>query len=214
MRILKNNIIVSLCLLFSIGSIIVSCTKDAATKDTPDQLFRPVGFKPEINGNAVKFSWVPILGASYSLELSRDSFAFVQDLKVIPLDSLYEYTVVDLLSATRYSARIKAVSKDKSIKDSEYRQILFVTGIENIFFTPSTTDITANQVLLKWDNLKQVTQIVVSATGLLDIVVPLSASDLTDGKKLIGGLKNNTSYTFKIYNGTILRGTMDIKTLP
>ena len=214
MRILKYNIIVSVGLLCILVFLLVSCKNDTITIDTPDQLFRPVGLTTYINGNVVKFSWVPISGATYSLELSRDSFAFVQDLKVIPLAGVLEYTVEDLLSLTRYSARIKAISKDKSIKDSDYKQILFITGIENIFYNPSTIDIGSNQVLLKWNNLKQVSQIVGSATGVSDVIVLLSAPDIADGKKLIGGLIKNTSYTFKIYNGVILRGTVLVKTLP
>jgi len=215
MRILKYNIIVSVGLLCILFLFQVSCKNDTiAIEPPPDQLFRPVGLTTSINGNMVKFSWVPIAGATYSLELSRDSFAFVQDLKVIPLVGVLVYTVEDLLSLTRYSARIKAISIDKSIKDSDYKQILFVTGIENIFLTPSTIDIGSNQVLLKWNNLKQVTQIVGSATGVSDVIVPLSALDIADGKKLIGGMIKNTSYTFKIYNGTILRGTVVVKTLP
>jgi hypothetical protein len=214
MRILKYNIIVStglLCILFLFQ---VSCKNDTITIDTPDQLFRPVGLATSINGNVVKFSWVPISGATYSLELSRDSFAFVQDLKVIPLVGVLEYTVEDLLSLTRYSARIKAISIDKSIKDSDYKQILFVTGIENIFYIPSIADIGSNQIMLKWNSLKQVSQIIGSATGVSDVIVLLSAPDIADGKKQIGGLIKNTSYTFKIYNGTILRGTVVVKTLP
>ncbi len=215
MKMSKFKIRASLLLMLFLPFLIVSCEKSnsIAVDNTADQLFRPSSFIASVSGNSIGFSWVPIAGASYSLEYSKDSLLFTKELKVIPLDGVIIFSVGDLYSSTRYSARIKAVSKDKTIKDSEYKSITFVTAIENIFNTVPTADIGKNQILIKWNSLKTVSQLVVSATGVADVIVPLSDTDQTGGLKLVDNLKNNTSYTFKIYFGDMLRGTMVVKTL-
>ncbi len=207
----KYYIVRSLKLLcFSL--LFVSCKDEISTGDVPDQLFRPVVFNAVINGSIVSLSWQPIANASYALEFSRDSFLFKNEVQVFSLDSVSNTIIGDLWSNSRYSARIKAISKDLKIKNSEYNQITFVTGTENIFNAVLTADIGSNSVLLKWDSAKKVTSIVVTTTGVADITNTLSAADILSGQKLIAGLSAGVSYAFKIYNGEMLRGTITVKT--
>ena len=214
MQILKYKNIATVVLLLSLAVLSGSCKKETTASDIPDQLFRPIRFMASINGNVANISWVPIAGATYSLEVSKDSLLFSKELKVIPLDAMTFSTVGDLYSSTRYSARIKAISKDVSIKNSDYQSITFVTGVENIFYTVAVADIGKNQILLKWLTSKSVSQLVVSTAGVADVIIPLSSADLTAGQKLAVNLTNNTTYTFKIYFGDMLRGTVSAKTLP
>jgi hypothetical protein len=215
MKMSKFNIVGVLLLTFSISFLIISCEKsNSVVVEKADQLFRPINFLASVGGNTVGFSWVPMAGASYSIEYSRDSLLFTKELKVIPLDGIAIYSVGDLYSATRYSARVKAVSKDKSVKDSEYKSITFITGIENIFYSVASADIGKNQILIKWNSAKSVSQLVVSTTGVADVTIPLTASDQSTGQKLSANLTNNTTYTFKIFNGDMLRGTITVKTIP
>ncbi len=107
---------------------VISCEEEALEDDVPDQLFRPVLFTAEINVDEVTFTWVPIENASYVIEVSKDDL-FTNDLQSYAVDGTVEYTVENLLTNTRYSARIKAVSKDERIKDSGYTKITFLTGI-------------------------------------------------------------------------------------
>ncbi|MDD4190625.1 MAG: hypothetical protein PHI28_04805 [Mangrovibacterium sp.] len=205
-----------LLLLIPFFFLTISCEESDSSADKteiPDQLFRPVAFTTNINGNIVSFSWVPISNASYSLEISRDSLLFVNDLQIFPIDGVSDYSIGDLWSNSRYSARIKAISKDGSVKDSEYKQTTFVTGIENIFYDISPENIFADHILLEWDNSKNVSTIVISADGSADTTVELSGSDIEQGKKIIENLKNKTNYTFKIFLGEMLRGTVSTKTL-
>ena len=205
-----NTIIPGILMLFAL--LFSSCDEDVFESNTPDQLFRPTAFAATIEGNDVDFSWVPIAGASYLLEISKDSLDFNTELQAIELGSVSSYSIEDLWSQTRYSARIKAVSKNPDIKDSEYKQITFITEIENIFYSVATEDIAASWISLKWDNTKDVSLIVVSAAGVPDLSVVLSAEEKAAGQKLIQGLNANTSYTFKIYLGEMLRGTVSAKT--
>jgi len=109
-----------LCLTFS-------CNENTIPDTHPDQLFRPVSFTAGVNGNEVRFSWVPIANASYLLEISKDSLLFQNDLQHFSIDGVTSYTVDNLLNKTVYSARIKAVSKDSTIKNSEFKEITFIT---------------------------------------------------------------------------------------
>jgi len=188
----------------------ISCEEEETlTNDIPDQLFRPVGFTASINGNSISFTWVPIADASYLLEISRDSFLFQQDLQVFPIDGSIDYTLENLWSQARYSARIKSVSKKPEIKDSEYKQITFRTGIENIFYAIAGADIGADHILLTWDATKSVSHILLPNVT----TIQLTDSEKQAGQKDITGLTPKTSYTFKIYYGEMLRGTISATTL-
>ena len=208
MKISKYKII--FLLMISLPFFYISCEEEETlTKDIPDQLFRPVGFTASINGNSISFTWVPIADASYLLEISRDSFLFQQDLQVFPIDGSIDYTLENLWSQARYSARIKSVSKKPEIKDSEYKQITFRTGIENIFYAIAGADIGADHILLTWDATKSVSHILLPN----GTTIQLTDSEKQAGQKDITGLTPKTSYTFKIYYGEMLRGTISATTL-
>lgn len=205
---------IGLAFVLNFFMIFISCEDEKITNDNlPDQLFRPTLFTPHVNANDITFTWVPIKGASYSLEISRDSLQFQQDLQVFSInESKSTFEVKDLWGETRYSARIKSVSNDPGIKDSEYKQITFMTGAENIFYTVANEDIGINSILLKWVKGKDVSHIVVSTAGVDDRLIVISPDDISAGEKLIGGLNPGTAYTFKIYLGTRLRGTINTTT--
>ena len=204
--------IVRLFMLLCFSLFIVSCEDETSTIDIPGQLFRPVDFKAAINANTAKISWLPIANASYVLEISRDSFLFERDFQTFSLDGVDEYAIEDLWSVSRYSARIKAISKVGDIKNSEYNQITFVTGAENTFYALKDNDISFNSVNLKWDNKKSVDKIIVSSAGTPDVTVTLSAEDKAAGEKLIKNLKPATNYTFIIYLGEMPRGSISAVT--
>ncbi len=210
MKTLKINI--STIVLTSLFLILMSSCEDTiSTENIPDRLFRPAQFGASIEGNMVTFTWVPIANASYALEISKDSL-FQTDLQTFLIDGVNQFKVEDLWSQTRYFARIKSISKDPMIKDSEYKQITFVTGLENILYSVPPGDIGANQILLKWDSTKEVSHIVVSTINADDTVIQLSDSEKASGEKMIGNLQSGTEYTFKIYFGEMPRGTISVIT--
>ncbi|MEL7589013.1 MAG: hypothetical protein AAGU19_20045 [Prolixibacteraceae bacterium] len=204
--------IIQLFLVLFLSSLIVSCDEDPELSQTTDRLFRPALFTTGINGNEVTFSWVPISNATYILEISRDSLLFQTDLQVVPLGKVTIFEVKDLWSASRYSARIKAVSDNSAMGDSEYNQITFRTGTENIFFAPTPEEISATSVILRWDDQKAVSKIVVSSPEVAEYIRPLSEADIENGHALISGLNAGVTYVFKVYNGEMLRGTISVKT--
>tara|TARA_R110002050_G_scaffold300779_1_gene472595 strand:+ start:19582 stop:20232 length:651 start_codon:yes stop_codon:yes gene_type:complete len=210
---LKYSILKSIVLL-TLPLLMFSCDDDDNTlNDVPDQLFRPILLSATINnGNEVTLSWIPIANASSLLEISRDTFLFQNELQTFSLDGVSQYTIKDLWSNSTYSARIKAVSKDSNIKDSEFDQMGFTTQTENIFYAVTDDQIGTDYVLLKWDNSKNVSQLVLSADGGTETTIALSESDISGGQKLVEGLNPDTEYVFKIYLGEMLRGTISVKT--
>ena len=207
-----DRIMISCIAICIIVTSLLSCNSDDTEKYMQERMFRPVSFRTSITGNNVSFSWTPIGGATYLLEISRDSMQFVRELQVIPLGKVSGYRVGDLWSNNRYSARIKSISLNPDIQDSEYQEITFVTQTENIFYSVENDAIGADQILLKWDNTKNVDRIVVSTAGLDDVFVSISGEEKAAGEKTITGLNANTTYTFRIYLGEMLRGTISATT--
>lgn len=213
-----KNFFKIIAILILISQIELSCKPDEVViNNTPERLFSPALFTPYIDGNVVSLTWVPIANSTYLLELSKDSLLFRDSLKVVPLDGKTIYNFSDLWSNARYSARIKAISKDPKVKDSKFQEITFKTKTENIFYNIADADITANQVILKWVNTKQVTKIVYYIEGTVNpdekITIDLTDIDKAAGIKEIPGLLSATGYIFDIYRGDMLRGTAFALTL-
>ena len=204
----------SYVLLFAAALLLAACLEEpTAEVRTADQLFRPISFTATVNGGAVDFSWIPIKNASYSLEVSRDSFQFQRELQVIPLDSTTSHIVENLWSQSRYSARIKAVSKNPAIKDSHYQNITFITGVENIFYPVLPAAILPTKVSLTWDSTRTVTRIRVLLVDKEVANVKLTPADIAAGSTAITGLLPVSKYVFQIYNGDMLRGSATVTTL-
>lgn len=213
MKNINVNIILKACIIMLFPLLFLACEDENAGDYTPDQLFRPVKFSSSTSGSSVNFSWVPVANSSISLEISKDSLAFTDILQIIALDEVTEFTVENLYSSTRYSARIKSVSKVIGISDSEYTEITFVTGIENIFYSAGSEDITANSINVKWNSLKEVSDLILSTNGVDDLIINLSEGEKAAGEKPIEGLNPGTVYNIQILNGDMLRGTIVVTTL-
>ena len=104
-----------------------SCNDDE-TQKKETQLFRPSLFKASPSSNKVTFTWTPIGRANYELDIclsqNFDSGLISYSLK----EGVHEQIVEDLLIGnTTYYARIRCVSVDGSLKNSDYNVIDFTT---------------------------------------------------------------------------------------
>jgi hypothetical protein len=108
--------------------LVSSCKEETETEEMFSRLFRPPVITASINGTNVNLTWTAVGDGLYALEVSRDSLLFSTDLQVFEIDEKVEYTVEDLYSLTRYSARVKAISKNPEVEDSGYQEITFITG--------------------------------------------------------------------------------------
>lgn len=209
----KINLVTFYILIFMIG-FTTSCKIDdeEIVVETPDQLFSPVLFRAEVNINSVYFSWTPILNSTYLIEISRDNMLFENDLKSFTVTDKSEFHIENLWSNSLYSARIKAISKDTTIKDSKFQKLTFITKTENIFYNVPADSISTNSVVLQWDQQKQVSHIIVSLGDVDQFNYVLESDEIAAGKKKITNLSELSEYKFKIYFGEMLRGTIAVKT--
>jgi hypothetical protein len=188
-----------------------SCEDEKTDDSDPSRLFRPTRLDAKVMKNTAEITWVPVAGATYILEISRDSLSFTVDLQSISLENVASYTFDDLWSTTRYSVRIKAISAISGTASSEFKQLTFVTQEENIFTAVASADIGINQIAIKWDNTKSVDHINVT-TGSNVTTVNLSKEEIEAGTKIITGLDGGTDYKFGIYLGERNRGTLSSTT--
>lgn len=209
----KNKIFILLAFLMT-GILNVSCD-DNLTEPVPlDRMFRPINFTREVDGVDVNLSWTPIAGASYLLQISKDSLEFETDVVDILLPrKTSTYKLEDLWSETRYSARIKAVSSNPATADSEYQTTTFFTQSENIFYPVEPSDIGTDYIIVKWDNSRSVDHIEVTlAEGEIENI-ELSEEDIQAGQKQIRDLEQGTEYQINIYQNERLRGSVNVTTL-
>lgn len=195
--------------------LIMSCEDKEEIDETFSRLFMPPEFQSYVNGTTVSFYWTAVGQGLYSVEISRDSLSFATDLQVFEIEGKNRLVLEDLYTNTRYSARVKAVSTDENIEDSNYQELTFATTTENIFYATEDENIGTNSVLLKWVKGKNVSKIVASTKDQEDVVVDLDANDIASGQKLIEGLtylQDGCPYVFTLYLNDRIRGTETIET--
>ena len=199
-------------LFFSL--LVFSCTKDIETEEVIlSRLFRPASFTASVNSNVVVFNWTPVGDGVYELELSKDSLLFTNELQTFSIQDSASLIIEDLWSYTRYSARIKSLSQNTTTKNSEWQEITFTTGLENLFYTSLVDEnLGVDSVLLIWNKEKEVTHLVISTENADDITINLTETETTNGERLIENLYPNTPYTITIYRNEMPRGNISFTT--
>lgn len=195
-----------------------NCSDDLATEVKEinyDRLFSPTSLSSTVINNVnVRLQWTKnSLAESYSIELfADDSLSFsgspartITDVKASQLP----YVVEGLDGATRYSARVKAVSS--SISESKWSPgVTFKTGTENILLPFEDRDVTAESVTLRWTAGQTATSIVVQPGNITHNV---TSSEIVAGVASVSGLNPETEYTAQLMNNDKVRGTVSFKTL-
>ena len=127
MTILKNKLIYLFALMCTV--LIISCEEDSETDDDLQlsRMFRPIQFQAQVDGNNVRFYWTGIVDATYVVEVSQDSLLFTNNLQQFAVEDSTRLTVRGLMDETRYSARIKSVSRNSVTGDSGWQELTFVT---------------------------------------------------------------------------------------
>lgn len=191
------------------------------------RLFSPVTFSSEnITATSVDLTFSKVPGAeSYVIEFSEDSLQYTTIVRTVTVKadtlsfvsgstSSYLLHIGDLKGATRYSARLKAISPNNETPESKWDLITFSTKSEQIFKNVLSTDKTDYSVVLRWDATGAgVTHIML--TNTLDNSTKredLTAADKTASMKLIEGLTGATTYTADIYNNDNKRGSITFRT--
>jgi len=218
MKKLKNiSLMAFVGFLFMLGTTFSSCVDEMSLKNLP-YIFRPINFTATMNSTLVTFNWAKVDSAvSYTLQVGTDSANFVKPVFSVTTTNLFY--VKELAGNTTFYARIRANDAD-STKSSQFNNTLtFKTPKENIFLGYGTKNNTgntysaymnaANTLDIKWKPAANVTHLILtSADGGTRDSVAISTTEATAGEKIVPAL-TNSNWTVSVYNGTILRGTVN-----
>jgi len=210
---------------------------EAITENNQGQLFRPSNFTGSVSGTNMSFSWYPVGGANYELELSTDIAFGSNNLKIdIPNRSEIEGTttiattrswrVSNLISNTGYYARIRSVSVNNSMETSGWTVYCnastlvpnrLTTSNENVFYTMPSEAIGIDFIQVRWDSTLLVNRITIAQTDADPVSFTLTEQELKSGSKEFTGLLGNTTYNFELfgilYDGnTYRRGVLSVTT--
>lgn len=210
-----NKIIKKIILFLGIVFFAFGCNDELQeiTEMNTSRLFSPIELTARvINRTQAVIDWTANTKAdSYILEVfENDSLSFVGT----PVYTFSEITNSDipytiasgLFGNTQYSVRVKAVGAD--IEDSKWSGVYFKTASEQLI--ESVTDIQAFQATIHWKAGETVTEIVLTPG---DIVHTLTAGEIAAGSATVTGLASQTTYTAKLMNGTMQRGSIEFTTL-
>ena len=184
------------------------------------RLFRPVNFSASVNKTIATISWAAVDSAtSYTLQISTDSLF---GTKLIDTTTTKISYIKELAGETKFFARIRSNASDTT-KNSKFNNKFsdgtysFKTPKENIFLGYGTNNNTGaltsaymtdvNTLDVKWTPGANVTHLILlSADGSKKDSVLISGAESAAGEKIVAGLVNST-WSVKIYNKTINRGT-------
>lgn len=192
------------------------------------RMFSPTDVEVRVVNNVnARVYWTDVKGAqSYNVAFFTDSLA--QNLTAIDLESenfvKIAYDVAPTTSVTPYiayslpqavglTAYVQAVSSIEGTADSKWTPVYFKTSEENIF-TESVAK--GQEVTLTWPADSEATSIKATNVKTNEVVAThsLTTDELSAGSATITGLEFETEYEFSILNGKVVRGTVNVTTLP
>jgi hypothetical protein len=201
-----------LAYIFGIAAFLFSTTGcsdllDEVTELKTDRMFRPINFTSELNKTQVTLKWALVEDAvSYTLQISDDA-----DFNNLIVNENLTSTVyiIELAGSTDYYARVKANSAVESESSKFNESLTFRTPSENIFAGYSTLMTALNTVSVSWLPNANATHLLVTAADETTQTIDISAEEKALGMKMLPSLANST-YKVQIYNGTIVRGSVNI----
>jgi len=196
-----------------------SCEEKGTNEDElPDRAFRPIKFTRSTPfEDEITFEWVPFANCTYQFEISRDSMEFTRDLKTYSLEGVNEFKLDGLWCGARYSVRMKTISKDVSISESDWA---YTSATSPTFLMPSLGIIVPNSISvsidessLSWNPKKQVDRLsILVGTVEVESFTITPAEQEAGTKTVTATLAPETLHTFRLYYGNTPRGEVRAST--
>ena len=194
--------------------VFVACKKLDDPGEAP-RLFRPVIKDAlESNGNWIRASWQAVAGAaSYTAELSQDSFKTVVRSLVVDTNSVF---FENLKWEAIYQIQVKANATDTS-KNSRFASLgeIKTARFPTILNIPSLSEVNDNSVKVSWATEGAVVtniEILLASDSSVVTTATLNGTDVSNGYKLVSGLNSSTDYIIFLYSGTTIRGWANFTT--
>jgi hypothetical protein len=199
----------------SITVLTLAACKKTEELQGPNRLFRPV-LKEDLksDGNWIEASWEPIKGAtSYTVQLSKDSFRTV--VASATVDTSY-YVFDNLKWEQLYQVQVRANAQDTA-QNSKFSDLgsIKTPRFPSILNVPGISDVSDNAVRVSWTNSgATVTEVKILKASDSSVVkdVTLSSTDVTNGYRIVSGLKALTDYIVFLYSGSSVRGWANFTT--
>lgn len=159
-----------------------------------------------------------------TIQFSTDSLNFEAPNLVfeetVPLTDINAFTqnkfskIYSILAGDRgYFVRVKASSSIEGSPDSKWLMVKIKTPAENLFrnFLDQNGVTAKGEVTLVWDAGNNVTAMQFIGDDGSDTKYPITADESAAGRKVIQNIKLDVTYTINILNGSIIRGSQQIK---
>lgn len=207
-------------MMFGLGSLALTSCGDAMDELTGivlDRDFAPIGLEAKsATENSITLEWTKSHdNVTYTVELfADDSLAFegtasntFTDIEAVKLK------ITGLVYDTKYSARVMTVNNNDENRNSKWSTVFFRTSAQQIFNTPSESDIADRSVIMTWPEGEAATSVRVYVDGVMVKEQAVTAADVAAGKVVVDGLNPETTYTIRLYNGEKQRGSKTITTI-
>jgi len=217
---MKKNNIFAVCMLGMAALSLASCgdPADEITSLVFGRNFSPTDFEVSgITEEGATVNWTAASGAtSYTVEVFADDSLTFEGTPVKTIEGITDtqYKLAGLVYDTDYSVRIKALTEGDEARTSKWNGVYFKTDAQQIFETPSESDIADKSVIMTWPEGETVTKIVAyDADGNIVTTKELTADEIAAGSAEVTGLSPETTYTINLYNGEKERGNKKVTTI-
>ncbi|CAN5898070.1 hypothetical protein BH24BAC1_BH24BAC1_22230 [soil metagenome] len=215
-----NRIANALLPVLLVGLLTTACKEVEELE--PMRLFTPAGAIRSVSGETqVRLTWNPSLyttpaqGITYTVEVAADTLFQTPVLLSVVTDTAgVVLTDEQLQVRQRYFARIRANALDGRPESKTVVSNGFMIRGEQIFQTPTGSEITDRAVLLRWRASPGLTRITLTPVGGTPVEVPLTEADGAARQKLIRGLTPNTVYRAEIFRTNQSKGIITFTTSP
>ncbi len=210
MNTMKNRII-NLVLITGFSSLLLfnSCKDDidpVIDELSYSRAFTPIGLKAEIsNVTTVTLTWTAVKDVDhYVVEIYIGT-----DLTAANLVSTTNVTSPRLVYSlpsgdTQFTARVRSVSSNEGVAESNWTTVAFRSGPENLFTGYNVTLNGVGAVTVTWTPGKSVTRLLF-INNTVETSFDISAAEATAGSKNVTGLTKGRN-EIRVLNGNLVRG--------
>ena len=110
--------------------LLAACDDNYTPDTTPKKLFRPTNFTWEVDpddNTVIIATWRSTKADSFLLQIAIDNTFTEGEVIEVMVEDKNHYEAKDLTPGQKYYARVKAVSADPAIADSEYSSVVSAT---------------------------------------------------------------------------------------
>lgn len=213
-------------IIFGLGVMSLTACSDAADEITSiiyGRNFSPVGLEAKsIDESTAVLDWtVSDEAGAYVIEVYADdslTFAGTPVQTIACSKDQIPYSLSNLVYDTQYSARVQSKDTTDTSRDSKWTAVAFRTSAQQLLKNPKTDEIADRSVILTFEAGEEYTSIEVNQLDADGNIVSttsqaLTAEEIEAGSATVENLTPETTYEFRLLNGTKERGDRKVTTI-